>query len=986
MWFSIRLLVRPLSALAVVVILSAPRLAAQDQSGTASSAAPALALRQLEADDLKAWKSIRNATLSADGRWFTYVLAPNEGDAELVVRPTGDGAERRFPIGEAPTGAAAAGSVAISRDGRWLAFTVYPTAEEARRLRRDRRPAQNTVAVLDLASGERRDFERVRRFAFGGDRPRWIALQGYAPEAPSGGSGGQAAGRAEGTDLLLHELGSATVVNVGNVGDFAFEENGDWLAWTVDARDRFGNGLHLRNLRTDVVRVLDSDKALYRRLAWADSGVALSLLRGAIDSAGRDTTWVVLGFTGFTATGAPARHVFDPAAVAGFPEGFRVSPERTPSWVNDQSALLFGIVERPDPPATAVARPDVRPAAGTPGAMQRPATSTGDPDELPSLVLWHWKDPRLQSQQQIQENRDKSFSYLAAWRPRENRFVRLATDSLREVTVTGDRWAVGVNDLPYEREGNLEGVRYRDLWAVDLRTGDRRPIVRRLEYLSQVAPDGSRVLYYDDGHYHVYDMATGETRNVTRDVPTSFVNADSDHNRDRPPVGPLGWGRDASAVLLSDGWDIWQVPVRTGRAVNLTGNGRAEGIRYRGRINWEPGERGIDLSRPIYIGLYGERTKQEGLARLTPGRTGAERLLWADARLSVTRARDAEVWLYTRQTFVEFPDYWVAERGFGSPRRLTDANPGQREFAWSAGARLVNYLSERGDTLQAALFLPAGYEEGRSYPTVVYIYEKLSQNLHAYAVPNETRALNPSVYTSRGYAVLMPDIVYTVNDPGMSAVWCVVPAVEAAIATGVVDPARVGLHGHSWGGYQTAFLVTQTGLFRAAIAGAPLTDMVSMYSSVYWNTGGANQPIFVSSQGRFKGNFLDNYEAYRRNSPAMFANRVTTPLIILHNEKDGAVDFNQGITFYNTLRQLGKEVVLLQYVGENHGLSQARNQKDYAARMREFFDHHLRDEAAPDWLRDGVPRLAMEAHLRARQPAAPAPAERPVSNGGGERR
>jgi dipeptidyl aminopeptidase/acylaminoacyl peptidase len=938
--------------------------------------APPRALRQLQPEDLRSWKSIRNATLSADGRWFAYVLAPNEGDAELVVRPVGEGTERRYPIGEPPSGAAP-GSVAISRDGKWLAFTIYPTAADARRLRRERRPLQNTVAVVNLATGERRDFEKVRRFAFGGDRPRWIALQGYAAEAPASGSGGQQASRVEGTDLLLHELGTANVIHQGNVGDFAFDDSGEWLAWTIDARDRLGNGVHMRNTRTDVVRALDSEKALYRRLTWADSGAALAVLRGTVDSAGRDTAWVVIGFTGFASPGGPVRVHFDPTTLAEFPAGFRISPERAPRWLDDRSALLFGIVERSATPANTTARPDVRPAAGTPGAMQRPAPSSGDPDELPSLVLWHWKDPRLQSQQQVEEERDKSFSFLAAYRPAERRFIRLATDSLREVTVTGTRWAVGVNTLPYERHGNLEGVRYRDLWAVDLVTGQRRLAVARLQYLHQVSPDGSRLLYYADGQYHVQDLATGETRNITAGLPTSFVNVEDDHNRDRPPVPPLGWARDGSAVLLSDGWDIWQVPVLPGRAVNLSGNGRAEGLRYRGRVTWDPRERGIDLGAPIYIGIYGERSKKEGLARLRPGRSGAERVLWDDARFQVTRARDAEVWIYTRQTFVEFPDYWAAGPRFGAPRRLTQANPQQHEVAWSAGARLVNYVSDRGDSLQAALFLPAGYEPGKSYPTVVYIYEKLSQNLHQYAVPNETRAFNPSVYTSRGYAVLMPDIVYRVNDPGLSAVWCVIPAVRAAIATGVVDPARVGLHGHSWGGYQTAFLVTQTDLFRAAVAGAPLTDMVSMYSSVYWNTGGANQPIFVSSQGRFKGNFLEHYEAYRRNSPNLFADRVTTPLLLLHNEKDGAVDFNQGITFYNTLRQLGKEVVLLQYVGENHGLSQPRNQKDYTVRMREFFDHHLRGEDAPDWLRDGVPRLAMEAHLKARQART---AERPVSN------
>jgi dipeptidyl aminopeptidase/acylaminoacyl peptidase len=235
-------------------------------------------------------------------------------------------------------------------------------------------------------------------------------------------------------------------------------------------------------------------------------------------------------------------------------------------------------------------------------------------------------------------------------------------------------------------------------------------------------------------------------------------------------------------------------------------------------------------------------------------------------------------------------------------------------------------------------------------------------------VPNETRAFNPSVYTSRGYAVFMPDIVYKLNDPGMSSVWCVVPAVKAAIATGIVDPAKVGLHGHSWGGYQSSFLATQTGkLFAGIVTGAPLTDMISMYNSVYWNTGTADMAIFESSQGRFKGSYIENRDAYIRNSPAFFADKVETPVMILHNEKDGAVDFNQGITWFNTLREQEKEVIMLQYVGENHGLQLPKNQKDYTIRMTEYFDHFLMGKPAPEWMLNGIPRLKMEEHLKARQ-------------------
>ncbi|HEY2824415.1 MAG TPA: prolyl oligopeptidase family serine peptidase, partial [Gemmatimonadales bacterium] len=351
---------------------------------------------------------------------------------------------------------------------------------------------------------------------------------------------------------------------------------------------------------------------------------------------------------------------------------------------------------------------------------------------------------------------------------------------------------------------------------------------------------------------------------------------------------------------------------------------------------------------------------------------GAQRLVWDSAAFNFQRAKDADVFLYTRQTEREFPNYYVANPTFQGGRQLTDANPQQRDFAWTSGVRLINYTSDKGDKLQGALYLPANYEPGKKYPLLVTIYEKRSNLAHTYVTPSETSTPNRSIYTDRGYAVLDPDIVYRVNDPGMSAVWCVIPAVKAALATGIVDSSHMGLWGHSWGGYQTAFLVTQTNLFHSAIAGAPLTNMVSMYGSIYWNSGGGDNAIFESSQGRFKGDFISNYDAYIRNSPVFHADKVTTPLIILSDDKDGAVDFNQGITYYSTLRELKKDVILLEYVGENHGLARPVNQKDYATRQADWFNHYLMGAPAPEWMTQGIPRIKMDEYWAGlKKPAGP---------------
>jgi dipeptidyl aminopeptidase/acylaminoacyl peptidase len=695
-------------------------------------------------------------------------------------------------------------------------------------------------------------------------------------------------------------------------------------------------------------------------LAWTEKGDGLTVLKGIEDKGYEGKLFSVLGFTGFNGT-APQKVVYDPHKDSAFPKDMTISPNRPPSWTENLDAILFGIHE--------VKKKEEKPEVkGDKKDTSKPA-ATAPTKEKPDLVIWHWADARLQAMQQVQAGQDKNFSYLALYRPAEKKFLRLADESVRQVTAAPKgRWGIGQDVRAYERMGSLDGRQYQDVYVINLQTGSRRPALTKNRWYFGPSPDGSHFLYYDDGHYFTQELATGKSYNVTAAAGTSFVNGEDDHNVAKPPIRPVGWSKDGAFVLLSDNWDVWQLPVHGGSGVNLTVDGKKEAIRYRVRLRLDPEEKGIDLANAVYFSLYGEWTKKAGIGRLDPGKPGVTRLLWDDAEFSpfaVQKARGADVFAYTRETYKDCPEYYATDASFKDEHRLTKTNPQQDQFFWSSGTMLLDYSSAKGDKLQAALFLPANYEKGKSYPTIVYIYEKLSNGLHRYLQPT-AGGFNPATYTSNGYAVLMPDIKYRVNDPGLSAVWCVLPALEAAIGTGVVDRQRVGLHGHSWGGYQTAFLITQTDAFKAAAAGAPLTNMVSMYSSIYWNTGSANQPIFESSQGRFTGGYWEEPEAYLRNSPVFHAKNVKTPLLLLHNDKDGAVDWNQGIEYFNTLRRLQKPVVLLQYKGENHGLAKPANRKDYTVRMREFFDHHLLGKPAPGWLAEGVPHLKLDDHIKDR--------------------
>ncbi len=960
--------------------------------------------------DVLTWKAIPGfggTQLSPDGQWYAYVLSTYESDAELIIQKTTDSTKYVYPIG-APTFA----QMSFSENSKWIAFKVFAKDKDKKAATKPGgKPIPDKVFLVELASNKKTEFDRVKSFAFNGEKATHLALSLTAAGggAPAGSPSGDAA---KGADLLLFDLATSKIQNIGNVSEMAFDKSGNWLALTIDANEKAGNGVQLRNMTTGVTLTMDNDKARYQSLNWTEKGDALALLKSTKDEKYKNERVGVLGIKNFGTM--PELTAYEPKTDSiNFPKGMTVSPNRSPYWSEDLTRLFFGIhkleLAKKDDKKTAEAKKDstkklsdveklAKIKADTTlktlddlqkalAKLKTDSTKTTvaaktDDAEKPEVTVWHWQDKRLQSRQQVQETQDKNQNYLSMYDVAAKKFIQLADSTVKNVSAAPKQlFGLGTDNSNYELESSLDGQNYVDVYLVDLKTG-KRDKIREKHYLPsfwaspQPSPDGTKFLYWEGTHYFLYDMINKTSRNLTQDIKTSFVDVEDDHNQKTPPYGIIGWSNDSKAVLLSDGWDIWQVPTDLkdpkGKALiafNLTQNGKRDKIRYEQRYQLDPEEKGIDLKKPIYVRIYGEWTKKSGLARIENGKTLVVKpLIWEDAAIgSLTKAKKADVFVFAKETFTKPRQYFVSNSvELTSEKQLTKNAPLFDKYAWSAGTRLVDYVSDKGDSLQGALFLPAGYEQGKKYPTIIYYYEKLSQSLHNFSNPSYSgTGWNPAIYTSNGYAVFIPDIVYKLNDPGMSAVWCVLPGVKAALKTGVIDETRMGIHGHSWGGYQTSFLITQTNMFKAAAAGAPLTDMISMYNLIYKNSGTSNGQIFEGSQGRLVAPW-ENWDAYHRNSPIYHVTKVQTPLLLLHNDADGAVDFTQGVEFYTALRRLKKPVVMMQYKGENHGLAKQPNRKDYSVRMMEFFDAQLKGKPAPEWWSKGIPRLDLEKHLENR--------------------
>lgn len=902
--------------------------------------------------DYGRWESLGFGTLSPNGKWVVYGISKVSGDVELRLRELGTDSTRVLTQGSRP---------AFSADSRWLAYGVEPTEAERDRLEKAKKPVRNKVGILNLQTGEELVLADIASFAFS-ETGAYLALRGY----PLNGK------QSKGVDVVVRDLAAGLATNFGNVAEFAWQEQGTLLALAVDAESRAGNGVQLFDAATGQLRTLVSDTATFKGLAWRKNASDLAVLRVAADSLHEGATHRILAWQGLAGKRVTSKS-YDQSADPRFPAATRIVDSRPLRWADDGSSIFFGIKEWERKPGAAAPLKASGDGADTNGAAtSAAATSAARPDsvrraapapreEPANVEVWHAGDVDIIPEQKVRAPRDRNANTLAVWHLTNDRFVQLGDSLVEDVTLAeGQRLALGGDRVSYERE-RMFGPVYRDQYRIDVATGERRKIAERVEFSFGISPGTRYFLYLQDDHYWSYDLRTGARTNLTAKAATSFVNHDDDHTvEQKPPFGVAGWTKGDRSVIIYDKYDLWEVRPDGSGATRLT-RGAEDRVRYR-YTRLDPEETFIDTARPLYLSTYGEWSKKFGYARLRSGRA-AEQLVWLDRNVSrLTRAKDAEVYAYVVQGFDESPNLFAGGPNLADAKRVSDTNPFQKDFAWGR-AELVEFTNARGEKLQGSLYYPAGYEPGKQYPMIVYIYEIRSNTIHSYTTPSERSPYNATVFTSQGYFFFQPDITYRDRNPGLSAVESIVPAVEKVLESGMVDRKRVGLVGHSWGAYQTAFTVTQTDLFAAAVAGAPLTNLISMSLQVYWNTGSTNARIFEISQGRMEVPFWQDLEAYTANSPVFHIDKLNTPLLVAFGDKDGAVDWSQGVELYNAARRANKEMVMLVYPGENHSLRQKPNQIDYHRRIVDWFGHYLKDTPAPRWMTKGVTVLEREKEL-----------------------
>ncbi|UCC81632.1 MAG: S9 family peptidase [Gemmatimonadota bacterium] len=939
---------RTLGVLAAV-LLSSGHVFAQDT-----------AKRPLDHEVYDSWRRIGGQQMSDDGAWVLYVLEPQDGDSELHVKSADLSETYQVPRGEQPR---------FSGDGRFVVFVIKPELAAVREAKlEDEDEPKDSLGILDLDSGAITRVERVKSFRVPEEAGGWLAYllekaeeepdtteseeerpeePEPAPEPEPQPEEPQAEEEEEerkkkdvGTTLVLRDLETGAERRFESVMRYAFAKNGERLAYAVSSEDGSTDGVYVVELGDGGETALATGEGEYKTLAFDEESRQLAFLSNRDDYEADQPAYTLYHWR----AGSDEAHALAGEGTAGIPEGWWVSEHGDLSFSDNGRRLFFGTAPRPEP------EPE---------------------EEIPEwekveLDIWNWRDPLLQPQQLVERARELERTYLAVAHLDRASVVQLASRAVPNVEVgsKGDAdVAVGTSNLPYRQLISWDAPSYYDIYVVDVRTGERRKLLEGLQgRRADLSPEAEYLTWWD-GHERAWfalSVGGGEPVNLTATVPYPVHDEEDDHPMIPGPYGNAGWTEGDRWFLVYDEHDVWATDPRGRRAPrNLTeGIGRERNLQFR-YLRLDPDQGAIPEDEPMLLRAFDNETKASGFYRdRFEGDGEPTELLIAEQRFGFpTKAEDAGVLMLTRQSFTEYPDLWLSDLSFSDMRRLSEANPQQAEYLWGS-AELVHWRSTDGKELEGILYKPENFDPTRKYPMMVYFYERMADALHSYRSPGPGgSSISIGFYVSRGYVVFVPDVHYRVGYPGESAFDCVVSGVLSVLDEGFVDPQRIGIQGHSWGGYQIAYIVTQSNLFAAAEAGAPVSNMTSAYGGIRWSSGRSRMMQYERTQSRLGGSLWEARPRYIENSPLFWADKVETPVLMLHNDEDGAVPWYQGIEFFVALRRLNKPVWLLNYNGEPHGLRKYQNRKDWAVRMQQFFDHYLKDAPAPVWLAEGVPAV-----------------------------
>jgi dipeptidyl aminopeptidase/acylaminoacyl peptidase len=965
--------------------------------------------KPLTHDVYDGWKSLGERLISNDGQYAVYAINPQEGDGELIVQNLSTREKTSVTRGY--------GAV-ITEDSRFVVFKIKPLFQETRQAKIKKKKAddmpKDSIAIMELGKAGIVKFARVKGFKAPEKGFGWMAYQMEKPLADSSKSkkgktavgdsakknidmlvkladsvirksvesvksenltkeeiigaankaakeiikkakdemiagenavsdaeGDDAAGgaaSAEGTDLIVRRLSDGKERTFKLVSEYAFDKKGTRLVMETTKAAKDSNSLAyvlLYNLSSDKTDTLMRSLNDAKNFSFDEEGVQLAFVAERDSSIKALQKFYKLWY--FNGAQDSAKLIAEKNTV-GMQLGFTVSENAAVKFSKDGKKLFFGTA-----PIT-------------------PAKDTTLVDfELARLDVWHYNDDYLQPMQLKNLSTELKRSYMAVMKPGDDKVVQLGADDAENITLVDEGnadWVLAESTNGNRIAQQWEGRTKTTAYALSTADGSRRLIKSSSLGNFNPSPAGKYVYWYepDTKNYFTWNSAGGVIKNVSDKIKEPLYDVENDVPDYPRPAGFTGWTANDRYMLVNDVYDIWQAdPNGFEQPKNITnGFGKQNKTEFN-YVNLDREKRFIEANETIvlrtlnklskYASFYSKRVDEVSDPKFVSG--------GPYSFPSVIKAKDANAFLVQRADVSESELFAGADPG--TLNKLTDIAAQQKEYDWLT-AELVRWKMFDGKMSEGILYKPENFDPKKKYPVIFYFYERNTDGIYSYKAPAPSASsVNVPYFVSNGYLVFDPNIYYKDGEPGNSAYNSVVSAAKYLSKLPFVDSTRMAIQGQSWGGYQVSYLVTKTDIFRAAWAGAPVSNMTSAYGGIRWASGLNRQFQYEHTQSRIGATLWQRQDLYLKNSPLFFADKVNTPLVIVHNDADGSVPWYQGIEYFTALRRLGKKVWMLEYNGEDHNLVERKNRKDLSVRLGQFFDYYLKDGKPARWIKDGVP-------------------------------
>ncbi len=907
--------------------------------------------KMLTHDDIESWNRITEKIISANGKYIAYKTQPWIGDTKLFLYDKGGDQKASFKFGA---------DVNFTYDSKYLVYSILPAADTVRALKLKKTKAEDMpgkkLAIYDIGSGETREIPELRSVKVPSKWSGWLAYQSDEPEKNKPINDEENPVEEESSDTVkvkkesskngyhLKVLNPETgeVIEWPFISSFRFAEEKSAILFVSTGDDDFEQGIYVYDFERKDLTLMYAGEGEYKQTVLSKDSRKAAFLFKSENEKEKNNYDLFL----WSGNGNASRLNLE--NIKGMPENWVLSENRMLSFSEDYSHLYFGTAP-------------VRPVKDT----------TILEDEYPNVDIWHGAEGKLHTVQVLDRGRDLRASYLAVYHVNDEEAIQLASKSVPEISLINkgnSDFVLGITNVPYELQRMWESSpAHYDVYLIETKSGKKSLIKKDIRAKISVSPDGNYIYWYNypDSSWYAYNIDSGSEKRLTRPDMIAVANEIFDQPNYPGSYSYAGWLENDEAILLYDRYDIWKVdPDNNSDPVNMTIDGREKGIIYR-YINFDREKLFIDVDEDLLLNGFNEETRESGYYSWnTKKATVPVRIIGGEYRLSSPlKARDAETVVYTVETFESFPDLLVSDLKFRKSVRISDANPQQSDFLWGT-AELFSWSSLDGRELDGLLYKPENFDPNKKYPMIVNFYDKSSSGLYNYKTPELHRStVDYHYYTSNGYIVFNPDVYYEIGYPGESAFNCVMPGVTALIAEGFIERDHIGAQGHSWGGYQVAYLATRTDIFAAIESGAPVVNMFSAYGGIRWWTGLNRSFQYEHTQSRIGATIWESPLRYIENSPLFTMDKVTTPILIMHNDQDGHVPWYQGIEYFIALRRLEKPVWMLNYTGEPHWPQKFKNKKDFQIRMAQFFDHYLNNKPMPRWMYEGIPVINKEFDL-----------------------